>query len=126
MVPSQAFFYSDQHRLTHLRAASLPSADSTAMRAKLRQSFLMVEARQRRLWTMLSHRQENHEASVCIPGLVLRDACFSSWPGLSRPSTSFLLSWSKDVDPRHKAGHDEAKAPDFIRRFLSQALRMRR
>jgi hypothetical protein len=31
----------------------------------------------------------------------------SSWPGLSRPSTSFLLS--KDVDARHKAGHDELK-----------------
>jgi hypothetical protein len=31
---------------------------------------------------------------------------FSSWPGLSRPSTSFLLD-GKDVDARHKAGHDE-------------------
>src|SRR5882724_2637572 len=30
-----------------------------------------------------------------------------SWPGLSRPSTSFLLERSKDVDARHKAGHDE-------------------
>ena len=45
---------------------------------------------------------------------------FSSWPGLSRlrgqsrfgvakarPSTSFLLDGKKDVDARHKAGHDE-------------------
>jgi hypothetical protein len=32
---------------------------------------------------------------------------FSSWPGLSRPSTSLLRLESKDVDARHKAGHDE-------------------
>jgi hypothetical protein len=32
---------------------------------------------------------------------------FPSWPGLSRPSTSFLLDGNKDVDARHKAGHDE-------------------
>src|SRR3954463_776551 len=30
----------------------------------------------------------------------------SSWPGLSRPSTCFCAA-SKDVDARHKAGHDE-------------------
>src|SRR4051794_15688937 len=30
----------------------------------------------------------------------------SSWPGLSRPSTCFGAA-SKDVDARHKAGHDE-------------------
>jgi hypothetical protein len=30
---------------------------------------------------------------------------FSSWPGLSRRSTSFLVE--EDVDARHKAGHDE-------------------
>src|SRR3954454_25375613 len=29
----------------------------------------------------------------------------SSWPGLSRPSTCFGAA-SKDVDTRHKAGHD--------------------
>jgi monoamine oxidase len=29
-----------------------------------------------------------------------------SWPGLSRPSTSWILA-KKDVDARHKAGHDE-------------------
>ena len=33
-------------------------------------------------------------------------AMFPSWPGLSRPSTSFRLK-SKDVDARHKAGHDD-------------------
>jgi hypothetical protein len=31
---------------------------------------------------------------------------FSSCPGSSRPSTSFVIS-SKDVDARHTAGHDE-------------------
>src|SRR6267154_676187 len=30
---------------------------------------------------------------------------FSSWPGLSRPSTIFSIK--QDVDARHKAGHDE-------------------
>jgi len=29
-----------------------------------------------------------------------------SWPGLSRPSTSFLLRGSEDVDARNKCGHD--------------------
>src|SRR5688572_336098 len=33
----------------------------------------------------------------------------SSWPGSSRPSTSFLAvcAEKEDVDARHKAGHDE-------------------
>src|SRR5712671_6160906 len=31
----------------------------------------------------------------------------SSWPGLTRPSTSFArIAQKKDVDARHKAGHD--------------------
>src|SRR5262252_8533475 len=30
----------------------------------------------------------------------------SSWPGLSRPSTSYFHG-RQDVDARHKAGHDE-------------------
>jgi hypothetical protein len=29
----------------------------------------------------------------------------SSWPGLTRPSTSFFSRYN-DVDARHKAGHD--------------------
>jgi hypothetical protein len=33
---------------------------------------------------------------------------FSSWPGLTRPSTSFLLYCKEDVDARRKAGHDGA------------------
>src|SRR3974390_1809346 len=32
--------------------------------------------------------------------------------GLSRPYTSFLLRCSKDVDARHKAGHDEGEDGD--------------
>src|SRR6202012_2773069 len=32
--------------------------------------------------------------------------CPPSWPGLSRPSTSFCSVTSQDVDARHKAGHD--------------------
>src|ERR1700742_4862609 len=32
----------------------------------------------------------------------------SSWPGLSQPSTSLLPLHDKDVDARHKAGHDES------------------
>src|SRR5215216_448824 len=34
------------------------------------------------------------------------DTFHSSWPGLSRPSTSYPPRVSKDVDARHKAGHD--------------------
>jgi hypothetical protein len=30
-----------------------------------------------------------------------------SWPGLSRPSTTFLNFRKKGVDARHEAGHDE-------------------
>ncbi|HET9686617.1 MAG TPA: error-prone DNA polymerase, partial [Pseudolabrys sp.] len=32
-----------------------------------------------------------------------------SWPGLSRPSTSSSKKTIKDVDARHKAGHDESE-----------------
>src|SRR3954469_1334561 len=31
---------------------------------------------------------------------------FASWPGLTRPSTSYFLPGIEDVDARHKAGHD--------------------
>src|SRR6185503_8160753 len=34
------------------------------------------------------------------------DVTTTSWPGLSRPSTSLDWRHSKDVDARHKAGHD--------------------
>jgi len=36
---------------------------------------------------------------------------FLSWPGLARLSTSFSPARSKDVDARHKAGHDDFPAP---------------
>jgi hypothetical protein len=39
---------------------------------------------------------------------------FPSWPGLSRPSTSFLGKIQQVVDARDKLGHDE---PDGIARF---------
>jgi hypothetical protein len=32
--------------------------------------------------------------------------CTPSWPGLSRPSTSYFLKAKEVVDARHKAGHD--------------------
>src|SRR4051794_29874707 len=34
----------------------------------------------------------------------------ASWPGLSRPSTSYLRKFRKDVDARDKRGHDEGFA----------------
>jgi FAD/FMN-containing dehydrogenase/Fe-S oxidoreductase len=37
-----------------------------------------------------------------------------SWPGLSRPSTSSSPSWKKDVDARHKAGHDDEGAREVV------------
>src|SRR6266566_4477211 len=33
----------------------------------------------------------------------------SSWPGLSRPSTSYTVSAKKDVDARVKPGHDDGE-----------------
>jgi hypothetical protein len=35
-----------------------------------------------------------------------KSASSSSWPGLSRPSTSFSAAEREDVDARHEAGHD--------------------
>jgi hypothetical protein len=37
------------------------------------------------------------------------DSLFRHGRALSRPSTSVLLATDKDVDARHKAGHDELK-----------------
>jgi hypothetical protein len=44
---------------------------------------------------------------------------FSSWPGLSRPSTFLLVASFKDVDARDKRGHDEEEKFSC----LSQGLR---
>src|SRR5262249_13968311 len=49
----------------------------------------------------------------------------SSWPGLSRPSTSLIFATPRDVDARHKAGHDACDwAGDVsykdLREFISQ------
>ncbi|HXY89615.1 MAG TPA: FAD-linked oxidase C-terminal domain-containing protein, partial [Xanthobacteraceae bacterium] len=38
----------------------------------------------------------------------------SSWPGLSRPSTSFNDETLKSVDARHKAGHDEVNSREVV------------
>jgi hypothetical protein len=32
---------------------------------------------------------------------------YLSWPGSSRPSTSYFLAMLKDVDTRDKRGHDD-------------------
>src|SRR5260370_21890902 len=42
-----------------------------------------------------------------FPRILSQMLIMSSWPGLSRPSTSSLDLGKKDVDARHKAGHDE-------------------
>src|SRR5262249_35264654 len=41
--------------------------------------------------------------------LIVERRIRSSWPGLSRPSTSFLNARAEDVDARHRAGHDESE-----------------
>jgi DNA-directed DNA polymerase III PolC len=41
--------------------------------------------------------------------LIVATRTRSSWPGLSRPSTSFSNADAKGVDARHKAGHDESE-----------------
>jgi hypothetical protein len=39
------------------------------------------------------------------PGLRINQG--SSWPGLTRPSTSFFVNGVKNVDARDKPGHDD-------------------
>ena len=45
-----------------------------------------------------------------------------SWPGLSRPSTTFSLSKKQDVDARDEPGHDEEKAVAADRLWLLVAI----
>src|SRR4051812_5659152 len=40
-------------------------------------------------------------------GVMRGRTCGTSWPGLSPPSTDLVLC-AKDVDARHKTGHDES------------------
>src|SRR5258708_26068131 len=55
--------------------------------------------------------QSGHRPACCLREVFcLPEICFSSWPGLSRPSMSFLLLECEDVDARYKAGHDEQVA----------------
>jgi hypothetical protein len=44
-------------------------------------------------------------AGTCPPIFQILGKISTSWPGLSRPSTSSATK--KDVDARRKAGHDE-------------------
>jgi len=39
----------------------------------------------------------------------------SSWPGLTRPSTTLVITSKEDVDARDKPGHDGARRPRAIR-----------
>ena len=52
----------------------------------------------------------------------LAERSMPSWPGLSRPSTSLPHQESKDVDARHKAGHDESESTGFARAFAAGLL----
>src|SRR5262249_44357666 len=47
----------------------------------------------------------------------------SSWPGLSRPSTSSLSRERKDVDARPKAGHDGCDVVPWFMRCKSETAR---
>src|SRR6516164_9632749 len=57
-------------------------------------------------------RREASPARAITLAMRSPDLCWSllpsivSWPGSSRPSTSSLARVYKDVDARHKAGHD--------------------
>ena len=45
-----------------------------------------------------------------------------SWPGLTRPSTSYdVAKRKKDVDARDKPGHDEREAQAFGARFTASS-----
>src|SRR5262249_325490 len=51
--------------------------------------------------------EEKKIRSPSSPRSMMGIACpFSSWPGSSRPSTSYFIATPRDVDARHKAGHD--------------------
>jgi len=51
--------------------------------------------------------------------VMLNHRSYSSWPGLSRPSTPCLLSSRKqDVDARDKRGHDDWRVVQSDRHML--------
>ena len=43
-----------------------------------------------------------------IPFFIVIGALSTSWPGLTRPSTSLVRLMIQDVDARDKRGHDES------------------
>jgi hypothetical protein len=47
---------------------------------------------------------------IPVTGIPQKLNRFPSWPGLSRPSTSYLAETLEDVDARHEAGHDGVEA----------------
>jgi hypothetical protein len=44
-----------------------------------------------------------------IPIFIVMGPLFTSWPGLTRPSTSLVRLVIQDVDARDKRGHDESE-----------------
>jgi hypothetical protein len=44
-----------------------------------------------------------------MPIVIMTGALSTSWPGLTRPSTSLIGFMIQDVDARDKRGHDEFK-----------------
>jgi 4-hydroxybenzoate-CoA ligase len=45
----------------------------------------------------------------------------ASWPGSSRPSTSFAAATPQDVDARHRAGHDSGKTTHDFEGLIAKA-----
>jgi len=56
------------------------------------------------LWMQASYSPASLDNSSNVEVFVPSN---SSWPGLTRPSTSSPTLGGEDVDARHKAGHDE-------------------
>src|SRR6185312_4685025 len=54
-------------------------------------------------------RHDHHRADSGRGGGEIRVGAAASWPGLSRPSTPCFAELFKDVDARHKAGHDDQR-----------------
>src|ERR1700741_2813235 len=78
------------------RAAATRTAERCFMACVPRRWFAFIYERNR--W--LASHKITRLRERCVIGKA------SSWPGLSRPSTSCLLLRAEDVDARHKAGHD--------------------
>src|SRR5215469_16772593 len=78
-----------------------------------------------RLLTIGNRRAKKGECTLYLDdlfahaeGLELIVMSGSSWPGLSRPSTSVVRCKKEDGDARHKAGHDEQKNRTELQQLL--------